>query len=169
MRKLILVLSGMLGTFVVLAVIILQLQRSDIGVDILQNVAPIALPSSQLARNLESSDTNLVIDSLSILEDCRDPIAIQKALQLLGSSDDYVWLNAALYLGAVGRVESIPYLIKAFRHTAWRADAETLSDLQHLTGQNFPPNFGKWTNWWEATHTNVTFDFDSHLGPIPRR
>ena len=68
--------------------------------------------------NLQSTDTDLVRESLGLLCERRDPIAADRAVQLLTSPDDYVWLNSAEYLGAIGRAEAVPYLIKAFRHTA---------------------------------------------------
>jgi hypothetical protein len=150
-------------------VVILAAQRTEFGIVMLQQCAPFLLLSSQLGRNLESTNTDVVRESLGILADRRDPVAVDRAIQLLQSSDDYVWLNAAGYLGAVGRSEAVPYLIKAFRHTAWRSDGERLTDLRRITGQSFPADFHAWSNWWAETHSNATFDFDSHLGPNARR
>jgi HEAT repeats len=150
-------------------VVILAAQRTEFGIVMLQQCAPFLLPSSQLARNLESTNTDVVRESLGILADRRDPVAVDRAIQLLQSSDDYVWLNAAQYLGAVRRSQAVPYLIKAFRHTAWRSDGERLTDLQLITGQSFPADFRAWSNWWAAAHPDAAFDFDSHLGPVARR
>ena len=158
--------------FIPLAVavlVILAAQRTELGIVVLQQTAPFLLPSSQLARNLESENADVVRESLAILTDRRDPVAVDRAIQLLQSSDDYVWLNAAHYLGAMGRAEAVPYLIKAFRHTASRSDGERLADLQRITGQSFPAQFRVWSNWWAEAHPNATFDFDSHLGPIARK
>ena len=157
-----------MGVLIAVA-ILFAMQRSSFGVGFLQQFAPLALPSSTLAQNLESGDTDLVRESLGILADRRDPIAVQRALPLLQSQDDYIWLNAAHYLGAVGRAEAVPYLIKAFRHTAWLSDSERVRYLQSITGQSFTADFRVWSNWWATTYTNATFDFDGHLGPIPRR
>lgn len=160
---------GIAFMILIFVVVISYLQRSPVGVGMLQRSIPSALPSPELARNLESSNMDLVRESLAVLTERRDLIAIQQALPLLQSQDDYVWLNAAEYLGSAGRVEAVPYLIKAFRHTAWRSDPETLAYLQHITGQTLPADFRAWTNWWEPVHANETFDFDSHLGPMPRK
>jgi hypothetical protein len=159
----------LIGVIVALIVVVFAMQRSSTGVMLLQHSAPALLPSSQLARNLESTDTDLVRESLALLGERRDPVAADKAVQLLASPDDYIWLNAAEYLGAIGRGEAVPYLIKAFRHTAWRSEATRLSELQQLTAQSFPADFHAWSNWWATTYSDATFDFETHLGPIPRR
>jgi hypothetical protein len=89
-------------------------------------------------------------------------------LPLLQSQDDYVWLNAALYTGACGRPEAVPYLIQALRHTAWRGDPDTIAALKSLTGQDFGGDFEKWRAWWQTQHPEPSFDWTSHLGFNPR-
>jgi len=153
----------------ILAAVILVAQRTELGVISFQHFAPLLLPSSQLARNLESNNTDLVRESLAILRKRMDPSGAERAVQLLKSPDDYVWLNAADYLGALGRAEAVPYLIKGLRHTAWRSDTERINDLQLITRQALGTNFVVWSNWWEQAHPGTNFDFDSALGPIPRR
>ena len=103
----------------------------------------------------------------SILAERRSDVAHQIALQQLDSSDDYLWLNAAEYLGAIGDPKSIPYLIKALRHTAWRGDDKTKASLVRLTGTDCF-DFNGWQHWWLASHPNSRFDWDSHLGFRPR-
>ena len=98
----------------------------------------------------------------------RSPVAVPRAIELLNSNDDYIWLNAAIYLGACNRQEAVPYLIKALRHTAWRSDAETALYLRTITGADFDTDFGRWQQWWLASHPDFTFDWDSHLGYSPR-
>src|SRR5208282_6872030 len=68
--------------------------------------------SDELVRNLDSSDADKIGDSLILLKDRRDPAGITKAKMLLQSDVADVWTHAALYLGAMGKVESIPYLVK---------------------------------------------------------
>jgi hypothetical protein len=86
----------------------------------------------------------------------------------LQSQEDYIWLNAALYTGACGRQEAVPYLIKALRHTAWRSDAKTVATLRELTGQNFGNDFSTWQAWWISQHPAESFDWTSSLGFQPR-
>ncbi len=148
---------------------ILAAPRTVNGICMLHHHWPWLLPASQLARNLESTDTNVVRESLGVLRDYKNPIGADRAVRLLASPDDYVWLNAVLYLGAVGRAEAVPYLIKSLRHTAWRAEADNLSALQRITSQSFGTDFQAWRGWWVAAHPGTAFDFDSKLGPNPRR
>ena len=160
--------------FVVLAVafmviFVLAAQRSVSGVGFLNRIAPLLLPSSQLARNIAGPDPDLQRESLSILADRKDPGAVERAIELLRSDDDYVWLNAAHYVGALNRPEAIPYLIKAFRHTAWRSDNESLSYLSQITGENFGTDFKAWSNWWTVANPSASFDFEQNLGSRPRR
>ena len=165
-------MKNRLVTFLAVAlavVFVLIAQRTVFGICMLEHSAPYLLPAAQLARNLESTDTDLIRESLALLCERRNPIAADKAVQLLASPDDYIWLNAALYLGAVGRAEAVPFLIKALRHTAWRSQEDFVSALQRLTSQSFPADFHAWSQWWVAAHPGAAFDFDSHLGPNPRR
>jgi HEAT repeat protein len=126
------------------------------------------IPASSFARNLDSDDNDLVRESLHFLTERKDPIAVPKAIALLQSTDDYVWLNAALYLGACKRSEEVPYLIKALRHTAWHSDSETAQYLRDVTGKDFGGDFSRWQHWWIASHPESKLDWESHLGPIPR-
>lgn len=105
---------------------------------------------------------------LHFLSNRKDPSGVPQALVLLESSDDYVWLNAATYLGTCDKKESVPYLIKGIRHTAWRTKDERLLMLQHLTGQKFGNDFSTWQNWWENESGNdTTLVWDAGLGPNP--
>jgi len=152
-----------------LVVFVLAAQRSVTGIVTLNRLAPFLLPSSQLARNIAGADSNLQRESLSILAGRKDPGAVERAIELLRSDDDYVWLNAAHYVGAVNRPEAVPYLIKALRHTAWRSDNERLSYLSQITGENFGTDFKAWSNWWTVANPGASFDFEQNLGSRPRR
>jgi hypothetical protein len=130
---------------------------------------PWLVSSSAIARNLKNNDQgDIVYDSLSILGHRKNPIVVNRAIELLKSKDDYTWLNAAIYLGACGRQEAVPYLIKALRHTASKSYQEESDDLQDLTGQNFGTDFKKWKTWWEQSHPDSNFDWQSHLGFNPQ-
>ena len=123
-------------------------------------------PSSRaLTRNVEDGSGEIVYDSLNILTQRKDPMAVYFEIDMLQSDDDYEWLNAAIYLGACGRKEAVPYLIKALRHTALRSHDQEAGYLTALTSQNFGTDFGKWKTWWETTHPDSKMDWDSNLGP----
>jgi hypothetical protein len=107
-------------------------------------------PTDVLLKNLESNDRDMVIDSLSILADKRDSSGREKARELLSSDDEYVWLNAALYLAAIGDDASIPYLIRGLNHPAYRAVDDIVAYLETLTGQSFGRDQEKWTEWWAS-------------------
>src|SRR5215475_2431367 len=115
--------------------------RSMFLMTFVDQMAPGVIPASSYARNLDSKDPDLVRESLAHLADRKNPVAVARAVRLLQSTDDYVWLNAAHYTGVCGRQEAVPYLIKALRHTAWHADNETVLYLRSLTGQDFGTNF----------------------------
>jgi len=121
--------------------------------------------SRALTRNVEDGTGNIVYDSLNILTQRKDPMAVYFEIDMLQSDDDYEWLNAAIYLGACGRKEAVPYLIKALRHTALRSHDQEAGYLTALTSQNFGTDFGKWKTWWETTHPDSKMDWDSNLGP----
>ena len=135
---------------------------------IVERFAPGLIPASTYARNLRSEDPDVIRESLAHLADRKDPIAVPQAVSLLQSTDDYIWLNAALYLGACGRQEAVAYLIKALRHTAWRADNDTAQYLRWLTGQDFGTDFARWQQWWLGLHPDSSMNWTSHLGFSPR-
>ena len=137
--------------------------QTETGIVLLSGT-PALLPSHRLALNLSSTDNDVVRESLAVLADRKDPVGIQGALPLLKSKDPYVWFNASLYLGAVKRTESVPYLIKALRHNAYRSYGDCASDLTSITGMTFGTDFKKWHEWWMATNPSSGFDFDSSLG-----
>lgn len=135
---------------------------------LVEQMYPGFVPATGWARNLHSSDIELIRESLYFLTKRKDPIGVARAIQLLSHPDDYIWLNAALYVGACKRQESVPYLIKALRHTAWRSDAETAQHLRALTGADYGTDFARWQQWWLASHPDSSLDWDSHLGHSPR-
>lgn len=142
--------------------------RSMFLMSFVEHMAPGVIPASSYAHNLDSGDSDLVRESLAHLADRRNPIAVTRAVELLQSTDDYIWLNAAHYVGACGRHEAVPYLIKALRHTAWRADEETARYLRNLTKQDFGTDFVPWQTWWIGRHPDTDMDWTSYLGFAPR-
>ncbi len=170
MRKRYVITACVLLVVVALAVMAATwvIPRSVFLSSLFEHFGPGLVPSSSYVNNLKSNDPDLVRDSLFFLSSRKDPAGVPDALPLLQSQDDYVWLNAALYTGACGRQEAVPYLIKALRHTAWRADPDTLAALAALTGQSFGNDFAKWQAWWMSQHPGESFDWTSHLGSAPR-
>lgn len=95
-------------------------------------VTQMHVSQAELVRNLDSSDSDTVQASLIVLKNRRDPAGIYKALKLLDSSDASTWLNAALYLGAMGRSEATPCLHKALAFADVDQRAEINNDLKRL-------------------------------------
>jgi hypothetical protein len=135
---------------------------------VIENVYPGVIPANNIARNLHSDDTDLVRESLWCLASRKNPIAVSRAIELLQSPDDYIWLNAALYVGTCKRQEAVPYLIKALRHTASSSDTDTAQCLRDITGADFGTDFALWQQWWLTSHPNFSFVWESHLGHAPR-
>lgn len=169
-RRVIVIILLAMAVVVLVAIIatIRLVPRSVFLMVVVEQTVPGAIPSSSYARNLESGDADLVRESLAFLADRRDPIAVARGIELLESTDDYIWLNAAHYVGACGRQEGVPYLIKALRHTAWLADEETAMYLRSLTGEDFGTDFASWQAWWVAQYPETEMDWTSHLGSSPR-
>lgn len=115
--------------------------------------------SETLVNNLSSEDRDLVMTCLSILEKRKDPIGKDKARELLKSDDDYIWFNAAQYLGSINDVEVVPYLIKGLKHPAWRAHDDVVVYLESITGEKHGKDQQKWLNWWKQEQPESTFDF----------
>lgn len=159
---------GIAAVALAVVAVVWMIPRSTFLSTLFEHFAPGFVPSSSYVENLKSNDPDLVRESLSFLNSRKDPAGVSNALPLLQSQDDYIWLNAALYTGACGRREAVPYLIKALRHTAWRADPDTLAALTALTGQNFGNDFSKWQVWWISQNPVQSFDWTSHLGFAPR-
>ena len=132
-----------------------------------EHMAPGVVPASRWAANLESRDKDLVRESLSFLARRADPVGVDRAIPLLKHPDDYVWLNAAIYLGACERAEATPYLIKALRHTAWRSVDERVDRLESMTGQHFGRDFEAWKSWWVREHPETSLSWDVGLGFAP--
>jgi hypothetical protein len=157
-RKLILI-----GTSVAIVIILIRefAAKSDSVMVLIGMPFPALISDGSLARNLDSSDRRLLVDSLGMLAGRNDPIGTPKAKELLNSSD--AWVHGAMYLGHFKDPSAIPYLIKALCvHEAAPHYPVITGELQDLTGQNISQDYQKWHDWWMQTHPNSSFDFNSH-------
>jgi hypothetical protein len=123
--------------------------------------------STELVGNLDSKDPDKVGDSLILLKDRRDPAGITKAKALLNSDVADVWTHAALYLGSMGKAESIPYLVKELRTADPEEGHEIAVDLTTMTGEDFGGRYEDWRGWWLSKNAGSSFDFDSYLATAP--
>jgi hypothetical protein len=151
-----------LGAFLVLVVVCSaiylvhkKMTRSTPGLILAGNM----VKAESLVANLDSSDPDLVMTSLSILSDRADSSGKDKAVALLSSKNNYIWFNAALYLGSIEQAEAIPYLIKGLKHPASRSHDKVMSLLQTLTRETFGKDQDKWIGWWKHEHPDSTFTF----------
>ncbi|HEX4054000.1 MAG TPA: HEAT repeat domain-containing protein [Tepidisphaeraceae bacterium] len=125
------------------------------------------LRSVELARTLDSADPTIVIDGLTALTDRGDPAGIEKATMLLKSDNQDVRLNAALYLGKLGKSDSVPYLIDEMSDVEDYRQNEIISDLMEITGKSFGQNVAAWRSWWVSTHPQNPFHFGNHPDTEP--
>jgi hypothetical protein len=114
--------------------------------------------SNTLVRDLSNSDRDVVMSGLEILCQRKDRTGQTQARTMLSSSDDYIWFNAALYLGDINDQQAVPYLIKGLKHPASRSYPEVVRELRALTTQTFGEDQVQWIGWWEASH-GKTFSF----------
>jgi hypothetical protein len=129
---------------------------------------PGIVSSQSYKRAVMYPESNDAYSAYGKLARRRSKVAREIALRHLSSTDDYLWMNAAHYLGAIGEPASVPYLIKALRHSASRADEERSELLYRLTGENFGTKFVKWRQWWISEHPDFQIDWESDLGSSPR-
>ena len=105
------------------------------------------VPTARHLHDLDSTDPNIVSYSLVILKDRHDPAGIAKAETLLKSDDAQIRMNAARYLGAMGKPEAVPYLIQALSLADTDQALEMMDELTHLTGKPFGNDANAWTDW----------------------
>ncbi|MGA2439671.1 MAG: HEAT repeat domain-containing protein [Tepidisphaeraceae bacterium] len=113
------------------------------------------VPTARHLRDLDSADPNVVSYSLVILKDRHDPAGIAKAEALLKSDDEQIRMNAARYLGAMGKPEAVPYLIQALSLADTDQALEMLDELTHLTGKPFGNDAKAWTDWWGESRAST--------------
>ncbi|MDC0088202.1 hypothetical protein OAI07_01525 [Akkermansiaceae bacterium] len=124
--------------------------------------------TEELLKKINSSHRDTVLSGYYYLTERRDPSGREKAVIDLSSDEDYIWLNAALYLGSLGDEVAVPYLIKALRHTAWRSDEQTLSYLRKITQTNAGSDYADWKAWWDNQNSGIELSWDTWLGHNPR-
>ncbi len=151
------VLSVVVLVFILSSIVVYKwINESTLGITLFSK----QVSSEKLVNNLSSGKRNLVITSLSLLEDRHDSKGKEQALQLLLSNDDYIWLNAGQYLAVLGDQQAIPYLIKGLNHPASRAHDKVAKHLEQLTGEVFGKDQKKWIEWWNTTNPNSEFSFE---------
>jgi len=157
-------LAGVVGIGLsILAVSSINVSWSALG-EAVQHVYGPADTQESLVEDLQSKDFNRICKGLGELARRRDPIARKEALRFLKSENPYLWLNAALYLGAINDETSVPYLIKGLRHQASRSWPDAAAALRAITGQPWDVDFEQWRQWWIKENPDSTFDFDSYMG-----
>jgi len=113
------------------------------------------VPTARHLRDLDSADPNVESYSLVILKDRHDPAGIDKAETLLKSGDGQIRMNAARYLGAMGKTEAVPYLIQALSLADTDQALEMMDELTHLTGKPFGNDAKAWTDWWSERRAST--------------
>jgi hypothetical protein len=103
-------------------------------------------------RHLDSGDPDTVAYSLVILKDRHDPSGLDKAENLVKSDNPQIWINAAIYLGAMGRPEAEPFLIKALPQADLDEGIQIVQELTQLTGKPFGNDARAWVLWWQTSH-----------------
>ncbi|MEO0452709.1 MAG: hypothetical protein AAFY98_01060, partial [Verrucomicrobiota bacterium] len=128
---------------------------------------PRLISTNSWIRSLEADPTGHGYSIYGFLQKRETDAAIEHALEHIHSDDDYLWLNAATYLGSRGKREAIPYLIKSLRHTASYSIQERIIILERLSGQRFGADFFAWKTWYLSTNPNQIPDWESALGHRP--
>lgn len=100
----------------------------------------------------------------NVLEERGSDIAVPVATKHIHSSDPYLRLNAATYLGSQGDVSAVPFLIKGLRHKASRSVVERAEMLSELTGKSFGTDFFAWRDWYIESEDPLQMDWTSSLG-----
>ncbi|WP_367871669.1 hypothetical protein [Luteolibacter sp. Populi] len=154
---------------VIVASVVIFRQKSILPASVMgEHLMPDLISDEAWRASIAKDPTAHGYSGYGILQDQGSDAAIGEALRDLKSADAYVWMNAASYLGSRSRLEAIPYLIKALRHTAWRSDDERLGFLRKLSGQTFGNDFEVWRKWYEARPDRIEMDWESSLGNAPR-
>lgn len=156
-----------LGLVLLFSVHFFGAQMGSLGMFV-EHFYPGLIRTKSWIQCLEDDPTAHGYSVYGYLEKRKTDAAVEHALEHIYSGDDYLWLNAATYLGSRGNREAIPYLIKSIRHTASRSVDERVSQLQSLTNQDFGEDFERWRAWYISTSPNVIPDWDDSLGHAPK-
>jgi len=161
--------ASITATITIISVILLHFwgaQMGSLGL-MIEFSYPGLIRTDSWIRCLEKDPTAHGYGIYSVLEKRDTDKALSHALQHIHSSDDYLWLNASIYLASQDRVEAIPYLIKSIRHTAQYSLNKRIELLEQLSHQQFGKDFSSWKNWYLSTHPAIIPDWESSLGHSP--
>jgi len=138
------------GRIVVIAIVV-----SAIALAILLTKV-IHVSSAEYVRHLDSYDPDTVSYALVILKDRNDPAGVDKAENLVKSDNPQIWINAAVYLGAIGKSDAVPYLVKALPQADLDQGIQIVQQLKQFTGMPFGNDVNGWENWWKNVHPATT-------------
>jgi HEAT repeat protein len=138
------------GRIVVIAIVV-----SVIALAILLTKV-IHVSSADYVKHLDSNDPDTVAYALVILKDRNDPAGIDKAENLVKSDNPQIWINAAVYLGAIGKSDAVPYLVRALTQADLDQGIQIVQQLKQFTGMPFGNDVNAWEGWWNRTHPAAT-------------
>jgi len=125
----------------------------------IEHMIPGLISDESWRRAIAKDPTANGYSAYGVLQSRGSDVARSEAIRDVQSSDSYLWLNAALYLGELGDPIAVPYLIRGLRHRASRAHGEALNYLQVITRQNIGKNQTQWIKWWQTHNPTIIFDF----------
>ncbi len=138
------------GPIVVIAIVV-----SAIVIAILLTKV-IHVSSAEYVRHLDSNDPDTVSYALMILKDRSDPAGVDKAENLVKNDNPQIWINAAVYLGALGKSDAVPYLVKALPQADLDQGIQIVQQLKQFTGMPFGNDVNGWESWWKNAHPATT-------------
>jgi HEAT repeat protein len=115
------------GRIVVIAIVV-----SAIALAILLTKV-IHVSSADYVKHLDSNDPDTVSYALVILKDRNDPAGVDRAENLVKSDNPQIWINAAIYLGALGKSDAVPYLVKALPQADLDQGIQIVQQLKRFT------------------------------------
>lgn len=116
----------------------------------------IHVSTADYVKHLDSSDPDTVSYALVILKDRADPAGVDKAENLVKSDNPQIWINAAIYLGTLGKSDAVPYLVKALPQADLDQGIQIVQQLKQFTGMPFGNDVNAWQTWWKTTHPAAT-------------
>ncbi len=138
------------GRIVVIAIVI----GSILGAIVLTKAVHVS--TADYVKHLDSNDPDTVSYALVILKDRNDPAGVDKAENLIESDNPQIWINAAIYLGALGKSDAVPYLVKALPQADLDQGIQIVQQLKQFTGMPFGNDVNAWESWWKSAHPTAT-------------
>lgn len=111
--------------------------------------------SHELVLNLDSSDTILIKESLSLLGQRHDPNGRENARKLIYHTNPHVARLAALYLGAIGDDAGVDGLIAIVADDQSKSREVALSYLRSITHVDFGMDASAWNAWRQTNGKNA--------------